>query len=61
MGGYHVINNDREIQKEPVYAGFWLRVHASLIDWFLVAVITFIVAWVFNQNNLIQSRKRGSA
>ena len=48
-----------ESKTEPEYAGFWLRVHASLIDYFLVAVITFIVAWVINQEILYDLEKEG--
>ena len=52
-------STESEAQTDLKYAGFWLRVHASLIDYFLVAVITFIVAWVFNQNILHDLENEG--
>ena len=52
-------STESESQTDLKYAGFWLRVHASLIDYFLVAVITFIVAWVFNQNILHDLENEG--
>ena len=54
------LTTENETQTNPKYAGFWLRVHASLIDWFLIAVITFIVAWVVNQNILYELEKEGT-
>ncbi len=51
---------ESESQTDFQYAGFWLRVHAALIDWFLIAVITFIVAWVVNQDILYELEKEGT-